>query len=94
MRSGTTPSTSAASGSSAGSAGRASGRLPSVRVDREVRVDPERVLRVDRVLRWLRVIGVLLEPVRAEPVLDVVLVVAVGVAPAAPPAAAIPQTLQ
>ena len=96
LRSGTTPGTRAAIGSSGASVGRARGRLPSERVVlRPLRVDPLRVLRVDRVLRWLRVIGTLLEPVR-------VLAVLVGPAgalglvppPAGAGAAAMPQALQ
>jgi hypothetical protein len=66
------------------------------------RVDPERVLRVDRELRELRVIGVLPDPVRAEPLcvvdpvrVDPVLVAAVLVAAAPAGAApAMPHTLQ
>lgn len=95
LRSGTTPGTRAASGSSGASAGRVSGRLPIDCVAvRPVRKEPLRVLRVERLLRWLRVIGILLEPVRVEPVPMRVLAVvaAVGGAAAAPPA--MPQTLQ
>jgi hypothetical protein len=65
---------------------------------RPLRIEPERVLRVERELRWLRVIGVLPEPVRVDPVavrlLAVVAVVAAPGAGFAPGAAAMPQTLQ
>src|SRR5262245_14683138 len=65
LRSGTTPGTSAASGSCGGSAARASGREPIAR-DEPVRTLPERPERVERVLRPLRVEGVRPDPVRAE----------------------------
>jgi hypothetical protein len=87
LRSGTTPGTTLASGSTGGSAGRARGRLPSWRVVlRPVRIEPERVERVERVLRLLRVDGVRPEPVRVE-----------AVAPTcalAPLGGALPQTSQ
>jgi len=69
LRSGTTPVTIEAKGSTGGSGGRARGRPPSCLVVlRPVRVEPDRVERVDRVLRALRVEGVRPEPVRVEAV--------------------------
>jgi hypothetical protein len=61
---------------------------------RPLRIEPERVLRVERELRWLRVFGVLPEPVRVDPVaVRELAVVAVVPAPVAT-APAMPQTLQ
>src|SRR4051794_31315336 len=79
LRSGTTPGTRHASGSSGGRGGRASGRLPIPRVPvRPLRLEPERVervLRVLRALRSLRVTGTFPDPVREDPVPVLVLAV-------------------
>jgi hypothetical protein len=90
-RSGTCGAIKAASGSCGGRGGRASGRPPSERLaERDDRVEPDLV---ERALRAERVDGVRPEPVRvdaarADPLVAVVVVVAVG------PTGAIPQVSQ